>query len=76
MCGQCYGRNMARKWWEQRRDKERSPARASFMEELIAEPSLEGQVGTTLAKGRLWGEGKDIQVDKKQGHVNRVEGYK
>ena len=74
--GQCCVRKKPREEWEQRGDRERGPARERLMEEVTAEPSLDWQVGTVLAKGRLWGDSKDIQVDKKLGHVNRVQGYR
>lgn len=56
--------------WEQRRNNERNLARESLMEEVKAELSLEGQMGTILSKG-CGGKGKDIQVDRKQGHVQQ-----
>ena len=61
---------------EQRGDRERGPAKESLMEEVTAEPSLDWQMGTILAKGRLWGDSRDIHVDKKLGHVNGIQGYR
>lgn len=70
-CGQCYGRNKFSKCCGSRGEARREIWPGKFMEEVITELSLGRQMGIVLLKSRLWREGKDIQIGKKQKPVQQ-----